>query len=124
MRTLCSDIVELRRGDHCAERLRLDLERFAEASKADEIRALDAVVEEVKKGPDVRQACKDTFALLRQRKAGTPSPSQSTAESASIQPHQTESNQIPPVESEVGGPSVPWLLRTSSILAEQGLSRR
>jgi len=40
---LCQDIVELRRGDHCAKRLRLDLDRFAEASKADEVRALAAV---------------------------------------------------------------------------------
>jgi hypothetical protein len=33
LRFLCQDIGELRRGDHYAERLRLDLERFAEANK-------------------------------------------------------------------------------------------
>lgn len=70
LRTLCQDIVELRRGDHTAERLRLDLERFAEARKADEVRALEAVIEEVNQWPDVRQAFKDAFALLRQRKNG------------------------------------------------------
>jgi hypothetical protein len=70
LRTLCQDIAELRRGDHTAERLRLDLDRFAETSKADEVRALEAVIEEVNQWPDVRQAFKDAFALLRQRKHG------------------------------------------------------
>ena len=65
LRTLCQDIVELRRGDHCAERLRLDLDRFADATKSDEVRALEAVIEEVNQWPDVRQAFKDAFALLR-----------------------------------------------------------
>jgi hypothetical protein len=68
LRTLCQDIAELRRGDHTAERLRLDLDRFAETSKADDARALEAVIAEVKEWPDVRQAFKDAFDLLRQRK--------------------------------------------------------
>jgi len=82
LRTLCQDIVELRRGDHFAERLRLDLERFAEANKDDEFRALEAVVEEVKQWPDVRQAFQDAFTLLKQRKTGKPATSQPSAESA------------------------------------------
>lgn len=41
LRALCQDIVELRRGDHCAERLRLDLDRFAEANKDAQTRALE-----------------------------------------------------------------------------------
>jgi len=81
LRMLCQDIVELRRGDHYAERLRLDLDRFADASKADEIRALEAVIEEVKQWPDVREAFKDAFALLRQRKAGQPNGHQPQAAS-------------------------------------------
>src|SRR6185369_4000585 len=44
LRTLCQDIVELRRGDHCAERLRLDLERFAQTNRADDERALEMVL--------------------------------------------------------------------------------
>jgi hypothetical protein len=72
LRTMCQDIVELRRGDHCAERLRLDLERFAEAGKAEEVRALEAVIAEVKQWPDVRQAFQDAFALLRHHKNGGP----------------------------------------------------
>lgn len=70
LRALCQDIVELRRGDHLVERLKLDAERFAEASKADEVRALETVIEEVKEWPDVRQAFSDAFALLRQKKNG------------------------------------------------------
>ena len=60
----------MRRGDHFAERLRLDLERFAEANKDEEVRALKAVFDETKQWPDVRAAFKDAFALNRQRKAG------------------------------------------------------
>lgn len=70
LRTLCQDIVELRRGDHTAERLRLNLDRFTEANKDDEVRALEAVLAEVKDWPDVRKAFQDAFALLRQRKRG------------------------------------------------------
>jgi hypothetical protein len=95
LRTLCQDIVELRRGDYCAERLRLDLDRFAEASKADEVRALEAVIAEVNQWPDVRQAFKSAFALLRQRKNGGTADGRSGTE---IQPDQSESNQINPVE--------------------------
>ena len=43
---------------------------FAEASKADDVRALEAVIAKVNEWPDVRQAFKDAFALLRQRKNG------------------------------------------------------
>lgn len=95
LRTLCQDLVELRRGDYYAERLRLDLDRFAEANKADEIRALEAVMEEVKEWLEVRQACKDAVALLRQRKARSPT-SQTPVGSASIQPDQSDSNPIKP----------------------------
>ncbi len=81
LRALCQDVVELRRGDHCAERLRLDLDRFAEANKDAETRALDIVVAEVRQWPDVWQAFKDAFALLRQRKAGQPAETLSAAAS-------------------------------------------
>jgi len=87
LRTLCQDIVELRRGDHCAERLRLDLERFADASKADAVKALETVLEETKPWPEVRKAFQDAFALYRQRDKGC-SPSNPT-ESNQIKPNQT-----------------------------------
>jgi len=48
LRTLCQDIVELRRGVHYAERLRLDLERFADTKEDDELRSLEATMEETK----------------------------------------------------------------------------
>ncbi len=72
LRFLCQDIGELRRGDHYAERLRLDLERFAETNKDEQARALELVIEEVKDWPEVQQAFKDAFALFRQRKASEP----------------------------------------------------
>jgi hypothetical protein len=80
LRTLCQDIVELRRGDHFAERLRLDLERFAEANKDEEVRALKAVFDETDQWPDVRAAFKNAFALYRQRKTGkNPAPTEPAA---------------------------------------------
>ncbi|HXJ74033.1 MAG TPA: hypothetical protein VNM37_14325, partial [Candidatus Dormibacteraeota bacterium] len=76
LRTLCQEVVELRRGDHCAERLRLDLDRVAEANKADEVRALEAVIAEVRQWRDVREAFPDAFALLKPRKPRRNSTSQ------------------------------------------------
>ena len=68
LRVLCQDIVELRRGDHNAGRLRLDLERFAETSKAEGVKALETVLEETKQWPEVQQAFQQAFALFRQRR--------------------------------------------------------
>lgn len=67
LRALCQDSVELRRGDHYAERLRLDLERFAETTKADAVKALETVLEETRQWPEVRKAFQDAFALYRER---------------------------------------------------------
>lgn len=92
LRMLCQDIVELRRGDHCAERLRLDLDRFAEAGKADLDRALNALAEDIKMWPDVMRAYEAFSALVKQRKSGCPSTSQPPAESAAVRPDQTQSN--------------------------------
>lgn len=72
LRLLCQDIVELRRGDHNAERLRLDMERFAETTKADAVKALETVLEETKQWPEVRQAFQDAFALFRAKRDGQP----------------------------------------------------
>jgi len=70
LRFLCQDIGELRRGDHYAERLRLDLERFAEANKEEQLRAFELALEETKQWPAVQQAFQDAFALYRQHKGG------------------------------------------------------
>jgi len=71
-RALCQDIVELRRGDHFAERLRLDLERFAESTRAERLRALEIVLDESKKWPEVTQAFREAFALFKRRESGQP----------------------------------------------------
>jgi hypothetical protein len=92
LRTLCQDIVELRRGDHFAERLRLDLERFAEANKDSQLSALEVVLEESKRWPDVAKLFKDAFALFKQRETGKPPTNQPPAESASTRPNQAGSN--------------------------------
>lgn len=88
LRAVAQDIVELRRGDHCAERLRLDLDRFAEANKADLDRALVALLAELKQWPDVQEAFKGVMALLERRKAGEPP--------ATSRPDSTVSNPIQP----------------------------
>ena len=76
LRAVCQDIVELRRGDHCAGRLQLDLERFAEASKADAVKALETVLAETKPWPEVRRAFQAAFALYRQRNKDFSQPNQ------------------------------------------------
>jgi hypothetical protein len=72
LRALCQDIVELRRGDHYAQRLKLDLDRFAEARKSNLERALDALAEHIKQCPDARQAFDDFSAVLRQHQPAKP----------------------------------------------------
>jgi hypothetical protein len=87
----------LRRGDHYAERLRLDLERFAEANKADEERALELCLDETKQWPDMEQAFRDAFALLKQQKKESfPLASQPPVrrKAGRIKPNQTKSNQF------------------------------
>jgi len=56
-------------------RLRLDLERFAESSKADALLVLEAVLEETKRWPEVPKAFQDALALYQQRdKCGPTNP--------------------------------------------------
>jgi len=96
LRVLCQDIVELRRGDHCADRLRFDMERFAEAKRTDLERALDALAEEMKQWPDVLKAFRDVRALLKQKEEGISSASQPASGPPQNRPDQAESNQIKP----------------------------
>ena len=61
---LCQDIAELRRGDHCAERLRLDSNRFTDAQLAANERALDLLAAEIKQIPEARKAFEDLRAIV------------------------------------------------------------
>jgi hypothetical protein len=70
LRMLCQDIGELRRGDHFAERLRLEVKRLADLNQAEGVRALETVLEETQSWPEVRQAFQNAFALYRQHKTG------------------------------------------------------
>jgi hypothetical protein len=72
LRLLCQDIGELRRGDHLAERLRLEVKRLADMNRAEGVRALETVLEETESWPEVRQAFQNAFALYRQHKSGDP----------------------------------------------------
>jgi phage terminase Nu1 subunit (DNA packaging protein) len=54
LREMCGDIVELRKGDHSAERLRLDRERLALAKEKAE-QWTDEKLEELLKQPETRQ---------------------------------------------------------------------
>jgi hypothetical protein len=105
LRVLCQDIVELRRGDHYAERLRLDLERFAEANKEDQLRALEVCLDETKQWPDVQQAFRDAFALLKQQKRGKLSTGQPAPGPPQSRSDQTKSNQIKPNENTDSQPA-------------------
>ena len=89
---LCQDIVELRRGDHNEGQLRLDLERFAEANRDDQERALELCLEETKQWPDVRQALRDVFALIKQKQEGKSSTGQPASGSPQSRSDQTQSN--------------------------------
>ncbi len=64
---LCQDIVQMRRSDHHADRLRLDHERFAQSRKDDQSRALEGAIDETQQWPDVYQAMRRAFLLLHQR---------------------------------------------------------
>ncbi len=94
LRELLQDVVAVRRGDNYAGRLRLDKERFAEACKADIDRGLDALADEVKRWPDVKQALRDVIKLFKQRMSGESSASQPASDPSQNELNQTESNQF------------------------------
>lgn len=89
LRLLCQDIGELRRGDHCAGRLRLDFERFADAQKSDLDRGLDALAEQIRQWPDVREAFAALHALVKQRESGSPPGNAAPAPPTAVRPNPT-----------------------------------
>ncbi len=92
LRVLCQDIVGLRRGDHFAERLRLDLERFAEANQTEKERALELCLEETRQWPEAEKAFRNAFVLLKHLKEGKSSTSQPAPGPSQNRPNQAESN--------------------------------
>jgi len=72
LRALGRDVAALRRGDQAMERLRLEQEKYAVTLKARGLLALEAVLEEVKRLPDVADAFDKAFALFREHQPETP----------------------------------------------------
>lgn len=99
LRTLCQDIAELRRGDHSAGRLRLDLDRFADAKQTDVERGLEALAQGLKQWPDAMEAYHAFSRVVKQRQSGAPLVRPPTAELSAIQPNQSGSDPIKPVEA-------------------------
>ena len=109
LRSLCQDIVELRRGDHSGARLNLEQERLEREQEKTE----EEVVEHFKrwaKNPQVRDwLLKDWISpeererRLREIFGRPPKPSDAAPtdgpESNPVKPDQTESNQIKPNEN-------------------------
>src|SRR5579864_6790830 len=80
LRGLCRDVVALRRGDHHAERLKLDREIFSYERREDQLRALELCLEESKEYPEAAslfQAAFKRLKLLRGQK-GRPDPDNQT----------------------------------------------
>ena len=72
LRLLCQDILELRRGDHNAERLRLELEKFAGAKEVGDQRAFNLLAAGVQQWPDVGEAIEAARTLCEQKKMAHP----------------------------------------------------
>jgi hypothetical protein len=109
LRSLCQDIVELRRGDHSGARLNLEQERLEREREKTE----EEVVEHFKrwvKNPEVRDwLLKDWISpeererRIREIYGLPPKPPEEAStdgpESSPVKPNQTESNQIKPDEN-------------------------
>ncbi len=67
---LCNDVAALRRGDQNAEWLRLEREKFAEARREDQERALEICLNETRKWPDVMDLFRAAFMKLKEQKKG------------------------------------------------------
>jgi hypothetical protein len=115
LRSLCQDIVELRRGVHSGARLNLDQERLEREQEKTE----EEVVEHFKrwmKNPEVRDLiCQDWVSPEeRERRMReifglapkTPDEAATNGpESSPVKPNQTESNQIKPDENTISQPA-------------------
>ncbi len=110
LRSLCQDIVELRRGDHSGARLNLEQERLTREREKTE----EEVVEHFKrwaKNPEVRDwLLKDWISpeererRIREIYGLSPKPPEEAStdgpESSPVKPDQTESNQIKPNQTK------------------------
>jgi hypothetical protein len=65
LRLLCQDVGSLRRGDQRAARQDLKEREFAQATKSEDLKALECCLEESREYPEVREAFQRVFALRR-----------------------------------------------------------
>jgi len=70
LKSLCQDVAVLRRGDHRAERLELNQKKFEQTTKDENIKALACCLEESKEYPEVAEAYRDAYFLLKAYKNG------------------------------------------------------
>ena len=70
LQVLCNDVAALRRGDQNAEWLRFEREKFAEARKDEQERALELCLDESKQWPDVRELFRAAFVQHKERSKG------------------------------------------------------
>jgi hypothetical protein len=68
LREFCKDLVALRRGDHYAERLKLEQMKWDNDMKRKEAKALEFCLEEAKKWPKADESFRSAFRLLREYK--------------------------------------------------------
>jgi len=120
LRGLCQDIVELRRGDHSGARLKMERERLEREREKTDAEVV-AQFERWAKNPEVRDWICQAWISPEERQRrlreifGLPPESPEEApptapESNPVKPNPTQSKQTKPdepVESEVGGASVP-----------------
>jgi hypothetical protein len=66
LKPLCSDLMALRRGDQNAESLRLQRERLDIERSEDAARALGHCLDDCKQWPEVEDAFRGAFQLLRE----------------------------------------------------------
>lgn len=102
LRQLSQDIVELRRGDHSAARLKIEQERLQQTEDWSEEELLEHF-QRWAKNPKVREWICDKRLSLEERGErlrqifGVAGTKEKTAESSSVKPGQTESNPVKPV---------------------------
>jgi hypothetical protein len=74
LREFCSDLAALRRGDHNAERLKLEREKWGFSQQDKESQALSYCLDATKEYPEVRERFREAFELFKQQRAGGAAP--------------------------------------------------
>ena len=68
LREFCNDLAALRRGDHYAERLKLESKKYDFTMKVESAQALEFCLKESKEYPEVEESFRVAFRLLRAAK--------------------------------------------------------